>query len=292
MDHIEVERKQALDAVRLYEGDTRIRDKDGNLLSMRTSDPLYGDENAYRTLNTLLFPGISNEISRIQKEGKKLNIVFLEKIEETLKLYCRIFQVMCWEHGTEEWIKAKRIERQSALTLLKQGQTLSFESASKGAYDKEFAKKDGIILIEMYISLNVPYLDFERVLGTEYKNIEEREVLLAPFVDIEIKEINLTPIEQRTIRDLHGNPPKGKYQICTMGIRDFREQHKSMILLEEMKHNILKRKDVPLGAINAMNRGEWDMDFSEYIKWKEELQKYLKYELSNRWYRGNNIWEN
>ena len=52
--------KAALDALRLYEGDIRIRDKAGNLLSRQSSDDFYKNKDAYRTLNALLFAGICN----------------------------------------------------------------------------------------------------------------------------------------------------------------------------------------------------------------------------------------
>lgn len=284
-------RREAIDAVRLYEGDIRVRDEEGNLVGRQSSDPFYGDKNAYRTLNALLFPGISNEKSRIQREGKQLNLIFLEKIDETIDLYCRIFRLMCWEHetGDKEGVTAKRVERLSSLELLKQGQALSFISASKAGYDEEFAKKDGVILIEIHISSDVPYLDFEKTLVSEYKNIEEREVLLAPFVDIEVRETELTLKENRTIRDMNGNLPAGKYRIDAMRLQDYQTRDKVLVPLEAVKNDVSEKRYIPLEAVSAMNKGEWDKDFSEYIKWKEELQRYLKYKLSDMWYRGNDV---
>lgn len=294
MDYEELKQKnkrEAIDAVRLYEGDIRIRDEEGNLVNRQLFDSFYGDKNAYRTLNALLFPGISNEKSRIQREGKQLNPIFLEKIDKTIDIYCHIFRFMCWEYRIrdKEWVIAKRVERLSSLALLKQGQTLSFISASKASYDKEFAKKDGVILIEIHISPDVPYLDFEKALGMEYKNIGEREVLLAPFVDIEINEMELTLKEKRTIRDINGNPPVGKYRIDAIGIQDYQTRDKVVVPLEDVKNDVFEKIYIPLEAVSAMNKEEWDKDFSEYIKWKEEIQRYLRYKLSDMWYRGNDI---
>lgn len=294
MDYEELKQKnkrEAIDAVRLYEGDIRIRDEEGNLVNRQLFDSFYGDKNAYRTLNALLFPGISNEKSRIQREGKQLNPIFLEKIDKTIDIYCHIFRFMCWEYRIrdKEWVIAKRVERLSSLALLKQGQTLSFISASKAGYDKEFAKKDGVILIEIHISPDVPYLDFEKALGMEYKNIGEREVLLAPFVDIEINEMELTLKEKRTIRDINGNPPVGKYRIDAIGIQDYQTRDKVVVPLEDVKNDVFEKRYIPLEAVSAMNKEEWDKDFSEYIKWKEEIQRYLRYKLSDMWYRGNDI---
>ncbi len=294
MDYKELKqknRREAIDAVRLYEGDVRVRDEEGNLVGRQSLDPFYGDKNAYRTLNALLFPGILNEKSRIQREGKQLNPVFLEKINETIDLYCHIFRLMCWEHmaGNKEWVIAKRVERLSSLALLEQGQALSFISASKVGYDEEFAKKDGVILIEMHISSDVPYLDFKKALGSEYKNIGEQEVLLAPFVDIRTKKVKLTLKENRIIRDINGNPPVDKYRIDAIGIQDYQTRDKVVVPLEAMKNDVFEKAYIPLEAVNAMNKGEWDKDFSEYVKWKEEFQRYLKYQLSAMWYRGNDV---
>lgn len=52
---------------------------------------LWGDRDAYRTLNALLFDGIENEKERIYKEKRKLNPVFIELIENTLEIYRGIF---------------------------------------------------------------------------------------------------------------------------------------------------------------------------------------------------------
>jgi len=271
--------KAALDALRLYEGDIRIRDKEGKLLSMQSADDFYKNKDAYRTLNALLFAGTCNEYSRIEKEGRKLKTVFLEQIEETIRLYCRIFELMCRNTGggEREGVIAKRVERKSTLALLKEGRTVSFLSASKAGYQEDFAEKDGIILLEVHIPPEVPYLDFEKVLGLEYQSIEEREILLPPFVSVSIQEETLQPAEQRRLRDIRKKPPDGKYRVHAVKFPDFTEEPDGYCLAGRLEKSILAERETAVNAVKAMNQRKWDQDFSAYCRWKEKLQIYLRY---------------
>ena len=278
-----------IEALRLYEGDTRIRDGDGELIFMESADPFYNDRYAYRTLNPLLFPGISSEYSRIELEKNQLNIIFFERIEQTIQLFCDMFWLMCTyrsEHRTGEII-AKRIDRHSALSQYEKGRTASFVSASKAKYDKEFAiSKNGVILLEVHLNQNVPYLDFETVLGKDYRYHSEREVLLPPFINVLVKEVSMTITEKKRYRDMKDHQPLGKYQIHTIELEDFAKESMISASKEAMAINICQKSDIGMDAIAAMNRGEWEYDFSDYVAWKEDLQFYLKVVLSDMWYRG------
>lgn len=271
--------RAAVDALRLYEGDIRIRDEAGALLSIQSVDEFYKNKDAYRTLNALLFPGIANEYSRIEREGAKLNTVFLEQIEETIRLYCRIFGLMCQNVGNEgsEGIIAKRVERESTLISLKEGRTISFFSASRAGYQEDFAKKDGIILLEVHIPPTIPYLDFEKVLGVEYQSIEEREILLPPFVSIVIQEEALLPAEQRRIRDMKKRPARGKYRINAIGFPDFAEEPDGYLMAGRIEKDVLAEREIAVNAVRLMNKKKWDSDFTEYCLWKEKLKNYLRY---------------
>ena len=61
-----------IDALRFYEGDIRERGSNG-YMCRGSQDAMYGDKNAYRTLNALLFEGAKNEQERIWTEGHILN---------------------------------------------------------------------------------------------------------------------------------------------------------------------------------------------------------------------------
>lgn len=234
-----------------------------------------------------MFPNTTSEYSRIHLEKHKLNITLLKNIEETIKLFCNIFQLMCKKRNERRHteIIARRVERQSALQEYERGRTPSFISASKKQYDKEFADKDGIILLEIHLGQDVPYLDLETVLGLEYKYVEEKEILLSPFVDVSVCEIKLTSAEKRII-DKKNKPPLGKYQICARQFPDYVDNNPISLSRKEVYERICQEKDIAINAIEMMNKDEWDSDFSAYIDWKDKLQSYLKRIFSDMWYRG------
>lgn len=83
-----MEKRKDIDMLRFYGGDIHQKNKEGeyvitnNLVNPKNKeDMLWGDRDAYRTLNALLFEGIENEKERIYKEKRKLNPVFIELIE-------------------------------------------------------------------------------------------------------------------------------------------------------------------------------------------------------------------
>ena len=91
-----MEHRAPVDMLRFYGGDIRERTKDGKVVFGESSrDTLWGDSEAYRTLNALLFDGYENEKERIFKEKKKLKPVFIERLDETLAIYTGVFSMMC-----------------------------------------------------------------------------------------------------------------------------------------------------------------------------------------------------
>ncbi len=292
------------DSLRLYGGDTRIRDENGDLCARCSGDLLYGDREAYRTLNALLFPGISNEYSRIFRDKHDLNPVFLRRLEETIQIYCNIFQLMVGDRAPERGerpelpgkragegpgrkglggegldreaeIVVRRVERQASVEMLKQGRTISFVSASKAGYSREFADKDGVVLLEIHAKPDVPYVDFEKVLGREYGRAEEREVLFPPFADFEMEEASMSSGERKSVRDKHNRPPMAKYRVEMKG-GSGAALRPELCLPGNTEGRLLGGKEAAARAVEAMMRGEWDNDFSDYILWKEQLQKYIR----------------
>lgn len=71
------------DALRFYGGDTRERCSNG-YMGRESKDAMYGDKNAYRTLNALLFEGAKNEQERIWTEYHIMNTEFIRRIDETI----------------------------------------------------------------------------------------------------------------------------------------------------------------------------------------------------------------
>lgn len=265
------------DAIRFYEGDTRIRNTYGKIINKKSSDHFLKTEKAYKTLNALLFPGISNEKERILQESSQLNRVMPENIDKTINIYCNIYSAMCkssFLHKDE--LITYRVERKESLNNLKLGYTNSFTSTSKDWYNKNFSKKNGIVLLEYHIPVNTPFADFQEILGKEYRFKEESEILLPPFVKIMINEGNLS-ITDKQIKDMQGESPIAKYIVT------IEEDDKQKILLTKEKIKRLKEyvydkdKCLMVGrTLENMNHGMWEENFKDYIVWKQCLQEYLR----------------
>ena len=279
-------RLRQIDALRLYGGDTREREIDGRI-GGSSKDTLYGDEDAYRTLNALLFEGRKNEQERIWEERHKLNPAFLRRIEETVQIYTDIFKLMKEKrfHCTNNMI-GRRIDRASSVSYYEDGFTHSFFSSSKCDYDPEFSKKNGIVLIETEIPPNVTFIDYEKNLSwDEYKNMEEREILLPPFLSIEMKKIPLRAVETQKIKDLKGKPPLGKYRLKAIDFPDYRKE--ISVPQKELWKQIVDGKEAAALLLEKMNDGDKTQDYKEYILWKEKLQLYLKIQFSQVWHGGD-----
>lgn len=130
-----MEHRAPVDMLRFYGGDIRERTKDGKVVFGESSkDTLWGDNEAYRTLNALLFDGYENEKERIFKEKKKLNPAFIERLDETLAIYTGVFSMMCLQKEKNiSTIKVKRVDRQASLNAYQKGFTGSFVACTKGA---------------------------------------------------------------------------------------------------------------------------------------------------------------
>ena len=287
-----MEKRKDTDMLRFYGGDIRVNTSENRLLFEDFSkepenlqNKLWGDKEAYRTLNALLFDGYNNEQERIQREGHQLNPVFIELLRETLNIYKGVFSTMCRNKKSMSSVsKVRRVDRKASLSAYEKGHTESFVSCSKGPYGTDFSKKNQIILLEVEITKNSPYVDYQQVLQDKYAKKNEREVLFPPFLSLDIEEIALNKWEKLNIHDMHGNPPVGKY-LLKMG--EFPDYRKTVISSqEELLEKLFSGKEAAAICLQKMNAGQWNGDFLEYINWKENLHDYLKLVYSIMWYEG------
>lgn len=247
---------------------------------------MWGDSEAYRTLNALLFDGYENEKERIFKEKKKLKPVFIERLDETLAIYTGVFSMMCLQKEKNiSAVKVKRVDRQASLNAYQKGFTGSFVACTKGAYDTEFAEKNNVILLEVEIPKESPSVDFQQFLsGNEYSNYIEQEVLLPPFLPLEIEEKPLN-LKEKKIRDMHKKPPVGKYLLRTGNFPDYRNEITAS--KDELYERLMRDKEEAAACLQSMNEGNWEDEYQNYIKWKEDLHNYLKLVYSDLWYGEN-----
>lgn len=277
--------RNKVDALRFYGGDTRERCSNGNL-SKKSLDAMYGDEKAYQTLNALLFEGSANEEERIWKEGNKLNPEFIRRIDETIQIYMDIFCMMKeMRKNYVETVTLKRVERASSIRYYEAGFTQSFLSCSKNGYDREFSKKNGIVLLEVELAPDIPFIDYECVLkGNEYMNANEREILLPPFLNIEINSTDFKSVETRIVKDKNGKRPLGKYKLKPIEFPDYRKSILDSI--QDIREKIIDGKEVAACLLEKMNDNDREQNYNKYARWKETLHTYLKLRFSDIWYGG------
>lgn len=124
----------------------------------------YSINNAYETINMLLFPGIENEKSRLWTEKRRIDEQILDNMDELLNVYGNLYSLMCKytqyksEHRQDEaTIFTYRDDRRHTYVCMENGENPSFLSTSK-VMDREppvdgsvnyFQKKDGLVLMDI-----------------------------------------------------------------------------------------------------------------------------------------------
>ena len=179
-------------------------------------------------------------------------------------------------------VKVRRVDRKASLSAYKKGHTESFVSCSKGPYGTDFSKKNQVILLEIEISENSPYVDYQQILQKEYEKWDEQEILFPPFLPLNMEEMDLSNREKLSIHDMHGNPPIGKYLLKMGAFPDYRET--ITFSQEELLEKLYLEKGEAAICLQKMNAGQWDENFQVYVKWKENLHDYLKLIYSDIWY--------
>lgn len=279
-----MKKREYKDLLRFYGSD--VREKSGGVMiyGEYSRDKLWGDENAYRTLNALLFDGYENEKERIQKENRQLNPVFIERLEDTLEIYTGIFSLMCENRNVDSSIKSvKRVDRLASLNAYTQGKTGSFVSCTKGDYQEEFSDKNQVILLEIEASLQSPYIDIQQLVSEkEYSNYSEQEVLFPPFLPLCTEQGILTKRETKMIKDMYGNPPVGKYILKMGNFPNYKEEITAS--KDILYKKLVKGKSAAAASLEKMNKGYWEEKYKDYVEWKENLHTYLKLVYSDMWY--------
>ena len=179
--------------LRFYTGDIRQEEK---------KDPVFSDEKAYVTLNSLLFDGIETETARVG-EGRKLNPSFLTHLDETLDIMNHLLQGMKWN---EEETTVFRVERKADYRIFHEKKEFeSFISCSDAGFLESYEDKYDLVLMEIRIKKGVLCVKMEDVLE-DYLKAQEKETLIAPYQRIICREDRI-PEQYLTIRDGRGNPP-------------------------------------------------------------------------------------
>ena len=163
-------------AIRIYEG---VSPGGGTL----------GDDlQAYKTINAMNYPGISNELERIFDDKSGINPSAIYQVSELMQKSLDLYTVM-YKYGQRMTRDRKgyRVDRASAAKLVYEtGKTISNFSTSTSGY-KNFSKAE-IALEEVVIKQGTPCADFKEVLGVQnYELMTESEILVAPGCIVESK---------------------------------------------------------------------------------------------------------
>lgn len=189
-------------ALKIYEGAS----KDNGVLAR--------DNDAYKTINSMFFPDIDNEIARIFDDGAMLNDNAIRNAEEILACTLNMYLTM-YKYGKkmDKPAHVLRIDRAASFPVMEErGETVSNFSTSLQDKFNETFKKAHMVLVEAEIEPGAVCADFEDILESEYSFSNEREILVAPFSPITIEDVELSK-ENMRIRDRHGNPPERKVKM-------------------------------------------------------------------------------
>ncbi len=260
------------DYVRIYTGDTRIREQNGKILGTKQKDIIFGDETLYQTLNAIMYEGITNEQARI-KEGIKLNVELLKEPRKIVEIMENIYSAILNQGKLQNETITYRLTRFESVEQLQEcGYTKSFFSTKKRGFDPVFAKKKNLVEMRVKIERGVYCADLQRMLKGEYW-MDEQEILIPPFTPIFIEEV----------RD-RKNRFKGSFTYEAVvkpqqkGVKSDEEKIKE---LEQVISGELLEKAAKV--LRKMNAAEADLkQVEEYICWKRNLQDLIKMKLIDK----------
>lgn len=171
--------ENVLDYLRWYTGDIYCRDSCGRITINKTEF----DENDYRTINALLFPGVEIEKDKLlDKYPVMPKIVNMEACIELYECIIGMSQFYNFDSGSI----LKRSERKVSLDLCERlGEFPSFCSCTYGDIAPFFETKHGHELVQIQFD-RILAVDVAKILQDEYKNKNEKELLIMPFHKVSV----------------------------------------------------------------------------------------------------------
>lgn len=265
-------------------------------------EEFYQINNAYETINMLLFPGIENEKARLYVEKRQIDEAIFDNIEELLNTYCWLYSAMCkyMIYTTDgKKMHTRRDDRRHTYLCMQSGENDSFLSTSLNIQSTEyFQKKDGLVLMEFLAEDTVEHINMNDVLGSKSAYPNENEILYSPFLYLTIDPLLLNE-DEKTFQDYHQVPPYGKYLITLKGstinpkkpTKEDKDwliiQRKRLIATQEIE-NIKK----VWNAIRTNTEDVYQNEIDQYIVWKQNLRVYLREMYSVIKYEQKTLWEN
>ena len=159
-------------------------------------------DSMYEMYNTLFFPGLDNEKSRIYEEGKEVPYESLNMMENMLK-FSRNFYTALYKTSRKiiGSTKVSRVDRVATLEAMEENDNVvvSNFSTTLGSPDYTFSKKHTAIVTGT-VTRGVVAADFAEILKDNYYYNEEKELLIAPGAKVDMKEETLSESEKNALR--------------------------------------------------------------------------------------------
>ena len=183
------------EAVKMY-----ISEKYFKTQKLHSADTIEVDS-MYEMYNTLFFPGLNNEESRIYEEGKEVPYVALNMMENMLK-FSRDFYTALYKTSRKiiGSTKVSRVDRVATIEAMEENDNVvvSNFSTTLGAPDYAFSKKH-TALVTGTVTRGVVAADFAEILKDDYYYSEEKELLIAPGTKADIKEEDVSEFEKKAL---------------------------------------------------------------------------------------------
>ena len=255
---------------------------------------------AYKTMNTILFPGIDHEIERICDDDTRISPEAIYQADELMDRLVDLYTVM-YKYGkrmTAERAGYKVARNTTIRKIIENGRTISNFSTSANGFNQMFSKAD-IALIYTIIEQGTPCADFTEILGDDnYYFSNELETLVAPMCQVELIEERLPEtVEEKKIKNNSGglaskvykiriSPPK-KDKISLDDKKEYFEKSKKYISdkyrtnaatfiakLQDLKNSRFSKEQI----ISIMNKEDLKM----YLEWKDAFAQVYYYRIRER----------
>jgi len=251
-------------------------------------------------MNSMLFPGINNELERIFDDKTFLSAESIYQSDELMERMVDLYTVMykCGLRMSSDR-NGYRVDRTStAQMMIQQGKTVSNFSTSSTGY-KEFPKSD-ITLVHAIIEKGTPCADFKAILGDDgYELKSESELLVAPFCPIEVLEERLPETKtEKSIKNFTAGLASKVYKIKVsppekvthFNDEEIEEYEKQRVIFED---DIKREKSASfISKLMYLRRDGFSKeeclyimdqkDLNEYLEWKNAFQSVYKYNIRQR----------
>lgn len=223
----------------------------------------------YEMFNSFFYDGTGSEEARLD-EGRKLEEQLFDDPQRIARV-ARSLLALAWKNTASDDMVTYRIERKANFDEVQtKKRTVSFTSTSQKGFLSEYENKKDLILLTYHIPAGTPCIDVSAVLGNDYMDSEEREILLPPFLSLDIQRRPLTEKEQN-IRDSDRKAPVAAYEIMVGEPMDAPERNIEWSFLDETRCEESKQAVLALENTEKLSLD----DKKAYRKWKNSFIQYV-----------------